>query len=120
MLSDSELDALRTQLETLTLVQTVIIERLTETISDTGGVSEADTTVATVSGRLDPFRRGASDYIIGDQEKGRAYYQVTVEHDADLRDGDKVTVGGTEYRVLQVHAGNALAAVKRALAVKIG
>jgi hypothetical protein len=58
--------------------------------------------------------------ITGDQEVGRAYYQLTIEHDADLNDGDRVVVGGVTYEVVQLHEGNALAAVKRAMLVKHG
>jgi hypothetical protein len=120
MLSDSELDALRTQLETLTMPQSVAISRATETVSAAGDPVKVWATVATVSGRVDPYKRGAGDYIIGDQEQGNAFYQLTIEHDAALLDGDRVVVSGTTYEVLQLHTGNALAAVKRAMLVKHG
>jgi head-tail adaptor len=120
MLSDSELDALRTQIETLTLVQSVAISRATETVSAAGDPVKTWATASTVSGRVDPYRQAirSGDLITGDQEAGRAYYQLTIEHDADLNDGDRVIVGGVTYEVVQLHEGNALAAVKRAMLVK--
>jgi hypothetical protein len=120
MLSDSELDALRTQLETLTMPQSVAISRATETVSAAGDPVKVWATASTVSGRVDPYKRGAGDYIVGDQEQGNAFYQLTIEHDASLLDGDRVIVSGTTYEVLQLHTGNALAAVKRALIVRHG
>jgi SPP1 family predicted phage head-tail adaptor len=120
MLSDSELDALRTQLETLTMPQSVAISRATETVSAAGDPVKVWATTSTVSGRVDPYTRGSGGYIVAEQEVGRAYYQLTIEHDADLNDGDRVIVSGTTYEVLQLHEGNALAAVKRALIVRHG
>jgi hypothetical protein len=121
MLSDSELDALRTQLETLTMPQSVAISRATETVSAAGDPVKVWATTSTVSGRVDPSTESTfGKYTVGDQEAGRAYYQLTIEHDADLNDGDRVVVSGTTYEVLQLHEGNALAAVKRALIVRHG
>lgn len=121
LLTDAELTALRLDMGGL-LVQSVAIQRASETVNSAGDAVPTWSTSSTVDGRVDPMKSGSAQarYMIGDQEKGKAMYQLTVAHDADLRDGDRVVVDGATYQVLQMHSGNALAAVKRALVSKQG
>ena len=120
ILTADELTALRNDVAGL-LPQTVTISRFTETVSAAGDPDKSWSTASTVSGRVDPYKRGSqSNYTVGEQEEGRAYYQLTITYSADLRDGDRVAVDGTTYEVLQLHEGVALAAVKRALVVRFG
>lgn len=123
ILTDDELRILRHDVAGL-LPQTVQIQRATETVSASGGVSEAWVTASTVRGRIDPLKAmgaiGSNAYTIADQEKGRSHYQLSVAHDADLRDGDRVVIDGATYEIRQLHRDVALAAVRRALCVRFG
>ena len=120
LLTDGELTQLRADVLGV-LVQTVAIWRASETVSAAGDAVKSFALSTSVAGRLDPMtRKSATSYMIGDQEKGRAYYQVTLVYNADLNDGDRVVVDGVTYDVLQIHEGVAAMAVLRALVVKRG
>ena len=69
----------------------------------------------TVAGRLDRFNRQDTGGVIADAEVGRTFYTLSVEWDADLRDGDKVTIDGETYAVIQSQRGQSDRFVRRAL-----
>jgi SPP1 family predicted phage head-tail adaptor len=114
-LTDAELEVLRAQMVDL-LPETVITQRATVTVSDYGGVSETWTAVGTAWGRIDPA--SAQSTMIASQESGATYYQLTVEYNAVLADGDRVSVGGVTYQVKSLHADHSKRAVRRAIVVR--
>lgn len=120
MLTSRELAQARADvLETLT--DTCTIQRATEATDAYGHT--AKTWVAAASGaacRIDPFARQDSSGQIALQEKGRAWYRLTLKWDADLRDGDRVAYAGDIYEVLQLHDDHSARIVRRAIVAKVG
>lgn len=118
MLTDAELTQARADvLETL--VSTVVIQRVTTTLSDAGYPAETWATADTVSGRIDTLARASGGDVIAMSEKGRAYYQLTVEWDADILDNDRISIGGVVYEVKQVNTAQDDRIVKRGIVVKV-
>lgn len=67
-----------------------------------GGHTGSVGTAGTVSIRLDRLSRQDSSGVIADAEVGRTYYQATFPHNADLRDGDDLSVDSVTFNVIQV------------------
>lgn len=104
-----------------TLVSSVAIQRATTTIIDEGYPAESWATQSTVNGRIDNLTRSQGmGALIAEQEKGRVFYQLTVTHDADLRDGDRVVVDSVTYQIVTVNLQQDLRIVRRAVVVKVG
>jgi hypothetical protein len=122
MLSQAELDALRADIETLTLPGTAIIQRATEANDGYGEAVKTWAAVGTVVCRIDPIgsMRTSGGNLIALQEKGKAYYQFSTIWDADMNDGDRVVSGGLTYELIQLHENHDLRAVKRAILVRVG
>jgi head-tail adaptor len=118
MLTDAELAQLRSDIGEL-LPDTCQIQRSTDTTDDHGNVSEGWTTVATTSCRLDPFFRMASPNPVAAQEKMRNSYRLTIPYDADLRDGDRVLVGGDVYELVELHDDHSDRAVRWGMVTKL-
>lgn len=120
MLTDAELTQLRADvLETL--VSTCAIYRPSSSVDSHYFAGETNgAAVATVACRLDPFTaRNDIQGMLAGREANRAYFQLTVPWDADLRDGDHVTISGESLEVLQLFDIHSDRIVKRALVVKV-
>ena len=122
MLSQRELDDIRTDVETLTLAGTAIISRATEVNDGYGDLIKTWANVGTAMCRIDPIeaQSGSSVGVIAAQEKGKAYYRFTTMWDTDIADGDRIVSGGVTYEMVQLHENHDLRAVKRAILAKIG
>lgn len=121
MLTSRELAQARADVLT-TLTDTCAIQRASEGTDSYGHTAK---TWATATGgalcRFDPLmRHDNSGQKIAVQEQGRAWYQLTLMWDADLRDGDRVVYGGDTYEVLQLHDDHSARIVRRAMLVKVG
>lgn len=104
-----------------TLVSDVTLQRATTTVSDSGYPAESWATAATVKGRIDNLARSQTGAdVIAMQEKGRALYQLTVEWNADLRDGDRVLVDGVIYELKQANIAQDVRIVRRGVVVRVG
>lgn len=113
-LTDAELDALRDDIYEL-LPSTAIIQRGS---AGTGLYGVHDPTwnaVGTVVCRLDSVSRQDSEGIIADAEVGKTYYQLSIPYNADLRDGDRLSISSKVYECLQVFRGQSAHAVRRAV-----
>jgi head-tail adaptor len=120
MLTDAELDSLRDDIEALTMPDTAVITRATYGTVESYGYGGTVTwsAVGTASARVDPVRRDNSrDEDIAGREAGVDYRQLTVPYDANIAQGDKVTVGGRTYDVRTVADDHSLRAVRRAILV---
>lgn len=121
MLNANELAALRTDI-LATLPDTCTIQRASITTNSAG--HSAQTWAASSSGvacRIDPIPRTQGDNgMVGQQEKQRAWYRLTVPYDTDLQDGDRIIYSSDTYEVLQLHDDHSLRAVRRAVIAKIG
>lgn len=120
MLTSRELDQARADvLETLT--DTCTIQRATESTDAYGHTAKTWTAAASGAAcRMDPFQRTDPTGQIAMQEQGRAWYRLTLEWDADLRDGDRIAYADDIYEVTQLHDDHSARIVRRAIVAKVG
>jgi len=78
--------------------ETVYIQRLTRTSDGAGGWTEAWQTVATTKGRLTPGR-SADEVERGGMVAAYGEFVVTLPHDTELRQDDRLQVNSTQYEV---------------------
>lgn len=109
-LTDSELDAIRADIEQL-MPDSVIIKRLVESVDSYGGVTKTYSAVGTVAGRIDNL--SARVTLAGMQEKGVVKMQLTVPWDADLLPDDRIEVSGITYELVGAQLGQSDKACKR-------
>lgn len=84
----------------LTFCDTAVISRLTETSDGQGGQIQSWTAHGTVPCRL--VANTGDSKQIGSQFNRRGDFTLTVAHDADIQESDRVTVDSINYRVLFV------------------
>jgi head-tail adaptor len=101
MLTAADIASLRAAQEAA-LPETVTISRLTLADNGAGGFSESWATAATVSGRIGPYNRQASESIVAERLGGRAGYTVTLPALTDVREADRLVVGTRTFEVVQV------------------
>lgn len=118
ILSDSELADLRTEIVGL-LPDTCRIERPTYTNVKGKTVETWGTAVASAACRIDPLRQNVPS-IVANQEQGGARWQLTLEWDADVKDGDRIVANSKIYQVEQLHEDHSLRAVRRAILIRRG
>lgn len=119
MLTARELAQLRADMVEL-LPGTAVISRYTSSVNDAGVVGQTFAAVGTVIARVDPangndFRRG----VVAGREASTAYFQLTVEWDTDIAEGDRVTFGGETMEITLLHDLHESRAVRRALLARI-
>lgn len=120
MLTLRELAQARSDVLT-TLTDTCTIQRAVEVTDNYGHTAKTWATAASGSlCRFDPFARQDGSGQVAMQEQGRAWYQLTLAWDTDLRDGDRVAYGGDTYEVLQLHDDHSARIVRRAVLAKVG
>jgi SPP1 family predicted phage head-tail adaptor len=119
MLTDAELDSLRDDIERELLPDTVVITRATHGTAESYGYGGTVSwpAVGTAAARVDPMRRNNGGDEIAAREAGVDERQLTVPYDANIAQGDKVTVGGRTYDVRTVADDHSLRAVRRAVLV---
>lgn len=118
ILSDAELDNLRTEIVGL-LPDTCRIERPTYTNVKGKVVETWGTAVASANCRVDPVNNSLKA-LASDQESGAARWRLTVEWDADIKDGDRIVFNSKVYQVETLHEDHSLRAVRRAILVRRG
>jgi len=119
MLSPDELADLRAEVLGLLPDQAVIL-RPEGTVTASGAWSETYRAAGTVAARIDPLKMTQGDRVIALQERGKAWYQLTVPWNADLRDGDRVSVANVTYELVQVHDDHSQRIVRRGILSKLG
>ncbi|MEZ0396830.1 MAG: phage head closure protein [Anaerolineales bacterium] len=97
MTSTSDLSKIRAEQNKL-LTETVYIQRLTRTSDGAGGWSEVWQTVATTKGRIAPSQRGGEN-VQGGAITAYGEYIVTLPHDTELQQDDRLQVNGTQYEL---------------------
>lgn len=101
------------------LTDSCIIERKSQTSED-GYLKPVWSVVAAAAPcRLLPDTRQDSKGEVEDREAGRVYYKLSLAHNADLADGDRVKIGGLIYEVLQIMSSLTDAVFKSAKCVRI-
>ena len=78
---------------------TVYIQRLTRASDGAGGWTEAWQTVAETKGRIAPSQRGAGETVQGGAITAYGEYIITLPHDADIGQDDRLQISGTQYEV---------------------
>lgn len=119
MLTARELAQLRADMVEL-LPGTAIIRRPTSSVNDAGVVAQTFAAVGTVIARVDPAN--ATDFgrgVVAGREASTAYFQLTVEWDTDIAEGDRVTFGGETMEITLLHDLHESRAVRRALLARI-
>lgn len=120
ILSDAELADLRTEIVGL-LPDTCSIMRPTYTNNKGKAIETWGTAVASANCRVDPSsQRQSNDQAVGAQESGAARWQLTVEWDCDIQDGDRIVFNSKIYQIEQLHEDHSLRAVRRAILVRRG
>lgn len=119
MLTAQELAQLRDDMVEL-LPGTAIISRYTSSVNDAGVAAQTYAAIGTVIARVDPatgndVRRG----VLAGREASTAFFQLTVEWDANIAEGDRVTFGGETMEITLLHDLHADRAVRRALLARI-
>ena len=117
MLTPDELAALRDDMAAL-MPETCVISRATETTDSAGFVTRTHAPVGTAICRLDPAGRVGTRDVIALRETLAMYRQLTVPHVTDIRAGDRVTVAGRDYEIIQLDDDHSLRAVRRATIVE--
>jgi hypothetical protein len=120
MFADNELAIARQDI-LITLPDSAIIVRRTPGVDSSGYPSESESAAGTVVCRLDPMSTSTGNQqVVGDQELQRARFMFTTVWDADLRDGDAVTINGKTLEVQQIFDLHSDRLVTRAIVSKIG
>lgn len=113
-LSSDELDAIRTDVETLVMPSTCTIQTVTRTSDGMGGYTEAwANTYTGVICRLMPMASDTSRQD-GDQFGVVAGYVLTVEWDQDIAPGYRVIFSSDTYEVLRVNDDHDFRTARRA------
>jgi hypothetical protein len=101
--SSSELDAMRTAAEDMLLPDTCTITRAT-TANNAIGEAIASYATVTASAECRLSRAGLRPYMraIGEQMQTDADWALSLHHDQDVAEQDRVTVGANTYTVVKV------------------
>jgi head-tail adaptor len=103
-----------------TLFETAYITRPSGVTDAAGATIETFGTVGTVNARIDPLKAMEANPFYGEQEAGKALYQLTMPYNTDLKVTDVVEVNGIRANVLQVHDEHSDRIVIRAVCAKVG
>lgn len=119
MLTTKDLSNARTDVAE-TMFETAYITRSANSIGTAGDWTQTLGTVGTVTARLDPLADREKNAFYGEQEAGKALYQLTVPYDTALQVTDVIEVNGISVNVLQVHDEHSDRIVVRAVCAKVG
>lgn len=103
LVDDNSVSRARKALERLH-VDTVAHSRLTESVSDTGAVTKTYASQGNLKCRIETRMGNRADTRISGTEPADTLvydYVVFCAHDADIRNGDRFTKGGTVMSVVQ-------------------
>lgn len=99
---------------------TCTISSVGHTSDGAGGSTEALTTVATVSCRLDPIgTKSGGIEVAAMREALDSMYQLTVPYDADIRVGYRITHNSKQYEIRQLSNEHSWNVSRRALVARI-
>ena len=118
-LSANELEALRDTVAGL-LPDTATIYSPTTTTDDSGRWVESYAASATALCRLDPYQRQDSRGMVGDAERQRTWYRLTLPYNADVSSGSRIQIDGLDYEIVQAHDQHSARIVTRLIIARIG
>ena len=111
-LTDDELRSLRVEVIEL-LPDTCRILRRVDT-NNSGYISSTwGTAVATAACRFDPESLLSERQVVSDRLSNITTYQVTLEYDTDIEDGDRVVYDGGTYSIRQLHEAHSARLFRR-------
>ena len=97
------------------------IKRLQDSRDELGGSSETYTTVySMLACRILPQSDRGRNFIVGEGEKGRSYFRLTVSCDVDIQDGDRAELRGRDYEVQQIEDIESDAVFKSVRLMRLG
>lgn len=97
-----EFDRLRERLGAR-LIEIVTVLRPVRTADGSGGQSEVYNSIGTTTGFIEPLAPG-EEAPLADVLVGRQGYRLHVTAEADVKEQDRVSVGGITYEVLAILA----------------
>jgi len=97
-MNSRELSEMRAEQEKQ-MPEVVYIQRLTRTPDGAGGWTETWQTVAMTKGRIAPSQRGAGEEVRAGAVTAYGEYIVTLPHDTELRQDDRLQINGVQYEV---------------------
>lgn len=98
MLSDAELADIRSDMAEV-LTDTGTVTRTTRAIDELGGFSNTESTFE-IACRIDPVPQSdATIREIANRVTARSLYMLTASYDTDLQADDKITIGGSLYKL---------------------
>lgn len=118
MLTTRELAQLRSDAVDL-LPDTCRVERATVTNSNGYMVETWGTAVASVLCRFDPDTSRKEEFELAARESLVTRYQVTVQWNTDIRDGDRLIYAGGTFQIIELHDNHALRMVRRCRVAQI-
>ena len=121
MLTSSEIDLLRTTVEDVTFLDTIIIHRAPTPTPNAFGDADAVFVVnGTIIGRLDPFPKQRDVLDLGvDRQADRVWHVLSVEWDADILEADRVVVNGQFHEIIRLFSKNTFRVSQRALVARL-
>lgn len=119
MLPDAELNAMRTELETL-MPDTVVIQTVARASDGQGGWVDSWAASGTVSGRIDPapFQFSGEEKAGGAVQPHHAYF-VTIPYDTTITTNNRVVVNSETYEITSVDKGKSWAITKRVIVERV-
>ena len=98
---------------------TCTIQQTSNTKDGKGGFTEAWTTVATVTCRLDPMPRPVQSDTLGGREAILNQRMLTCPYDAPLAVNRRVVIGTETYEIRDLHEDHSWRVVRRAIVTKV-
>lgn len=95
-----DLTKIRTEQNKL-MPETVYVQRLTRTSDNAGGWTETWQTAATTKGRIAPNQGGET--ARGGAVRADNEYIITLPHDVDLRQDDRLQINGAQYEIKTIY-----------------
>lgn len=102
------------------LTEAVVIKRYTDSLDTYGAPVRALASSVSTTGYLTDAAGGANVAMVADEDVSEVTYLLTVPYNADIVDGDVVTVGGRDYRVRRVIIDHSNDVLRRVWVVRIG
>lgn len=111
---------MRADAESLMPDSAVIKRRSNNTTDDYGFPSGDPVAVGTVVARLDPQKQSDAKGVYGEREASRNYFMLSVPWNADLQNGDTVTINSATMEVVELHEIHSGRVAIRATVARLG
>lgn len=119
MLSNFAKNVIRSRIEN-NLTKTCTVTRYIETVDPVLGIPEKSLQSQTnYACFLTRVGRSGSELVL-EADQGRVFYMLQLPYDADIEDGDTVTIDSEDYETKQVFRSQSVDVMRQAMVVKVG